>query len=577
MKYLGIEIDPTRTSILPEFVQNMLSKFYLREREEPQQGFARAAVAYCYGDLELAQRIYDYASKQWFMFASPVLSNAPLPGEEVKGMPISCFLCYVPDTLHGLIDHTTELRWLSVRGGGVGGHWSDVRSVSDIAPGPIPFLHTVDADMVAYRQGKTRKGSYAAYLDVDHPDIEEFLSIRIPTGDVQRKALNIHNAVNVTDKFMKAVLAGDDWKLIDPKTKQVAATLKARDLWHRILEVRYRTGEPYINFIDTVNRGLPQSLKDQGLTVHGSNLCNEIHLPTSEDRTAVCCLSSLNLEKFDDWADTKIVEDVTRFLDNVLEFFIEHAPTELHRAVYSAKRERSLGLGVMGFHNALQSKMIPWESVAAKSWNRYIHKLIKERATDESKRLATERGEYLDGQGTGLRNSHLMAIAPNANNSILAGTSPGIEPNRAVAFTRRMRAGSELVKNPYFEQVLERYGKNTDLVWNSIITQKGSVQHLEFLTDTERSVFKTATELDQRWVIDHAADRQEYVCQGQSLNTFWPAKTDKAYFNAVHIRAWQTGCKGLYYCRRERDKEVEVVSQKLTVKQLNEDCLGCDG
>lgn len=577
MKYLGIEIDYARNERLTDFVKRMLAEFYLRKGEDPQEGYARAAVAYCAGDMGLAQRIYDYASKGWMMFASPVLSNAPFPGEPPKGLPISCFLCYVPDNLGGLIDHTTELRWLSVRGGGVGGHWSYVRSVSDIAPGPIPFLHTVDADMVAYRQGKTRKGSYAAYLDVSHPDIEEFLSIRVPTGDVQRKALNIHNAVNLSDAFMVAVENGGDWDLVDPHTHKIVKVVKARELWQRILEVRYRTGEPYLHFIDTANRALPYPLQAKGLRIHGSNLCNEIFLPTNVERTAVCCLSSVNLAKFAEWAETSIVEDLIVMLDNVLEFFIQHAPEEFAKSIRSATAERSLGLGAMGFHDLLQSRDIAWESVQARSLNNYVFSLIKSRATVASRLLAFERGEYPDGEGTGLRNAHLMAVAPNANNSILVGASPGIEPHHAVAYVHRMRAGAYLVKNRYFEQLLESLGRNTPEVWNSVITNRGSVQHLDFLTDHQKAVYKTAIELDQRWIVDLAADRQQHICQGQSLNLFFPAKVDRTYFNAVHLRAWKSGCKGLYYCRREVGTQVEVISQKLTVNELNDHCSGCDG
>ena len=351
-QYMGIKIDEARNKLLSEQANKLLKDYYCQIGEtSPQQAFARASKAYSYGDNKLAQRIYDYASKGWFMFASPVLSNAPLNNKKIKALPISCFLSFVPDSLEGLIDHTAELRWLSVKGGGVGGHWSAVRSVSDIAPGPIPFLHTVDADMIAYRQGKTRKGSYAAYMDVSHPDIEEFLSVRIPTGDVGRKCLNLHNAVNVTNEFMQAVKQGKEWHLKDPNDGTIRETMPARKLWEKILEVRFRTGEPYVNFIDTANKYLPETQKKLGLKIHGSNLCNEIHLATSEERTAVCCLSSLNLEMYDDWKDTNIVRDLIRFLDNVLQFFIDHAPDDLSKARYSASQERSLGLGAMGYHS----------------------------------------------------------------------------------------------------------------------------------------------------------------------------------------------------------------------------------
>ena len=423
--YLGVQIDTDRDKLLSEQAEKLLTEYYCRPDEtSPQMAFARAANAYSYGDKKLAQRIYDGASKGWFMFASPVLSNAPKPREKVKALPISCFLTYVPDSLEGLIDHSAELRWLSVKGGGVGGHWSSVRSVSDIAPGPIPFLHTVDADMIAYRQGKTRKGSYAAYMNISHPDIMEFLQIRIPTGDVGRKCLNIHHAVNVTDEFMTAVEEGKDWNLLDPNDKSVRETISARKLWELVLETRFRTGEPYINFIDTANRYLPESLKKKGLKIHGSNLCNEIHLPTNEDRTAVCCLSSLNLEKYDEWKDTSLVRDLTRYLDNVLQFFIDHAGDEISRAKYSAQQERSLGLGAMGFHSYLQQHRIPFESGLAISINKAIFKQIKDYAVEETELLAKERGEAPDMEGTGKRNSHLLAIAPNANSSMIVTCYP---------------------------------------------------------------------------------------------------------------------------------------------------------
>src|SRR6056300_1110716 len=366
LDHLGITIDRNRDKQLSEQAYKLLKDYYCNSDENsPQQAFARASVAYCAGDMELAQRIYDYVSKGWFMFASPVLSNAPAPGQKAKALPISCFLTYVPDSLEGLIDHSAELRWLSVKGGGVGGHWSDVRAVSKKAPGPMPFLHTVDADMVAYRQGRTRKGSYAAYMDVSHPDIVEFINMRIPTGDGNRKNLNLHHAVNLTDKFMEAVEAGAQWDLLDPNDKSVRETMSARKLWELILETRYRTGEPYMNFIDTANRALPDAQKAMGLTIKGSNLCNEIHLVTSEERTAVCCLSSVNLEKYDEWVGTSMVKDLIVFLDNVLQFFIDNAGDEISKARFSATQERSLGLGAMGWHSLLHQKRIPFDSAQA--------------------------------------------------------------------------------------------------------------------------------------------------------------------------------------------------------------------
>jgi len=588
--HLGITIDKTKDKDLSEQAYKLLKDYYCNENEDsPQQAYARAAVAYCDGDLALAQRIYDAVSKGWFMFASPVLSNAPMPGQKAKALPISCFLTYVPDSLEGLIDHTAELRWLSVKGGGVGGHWNDVRAISDKAPGPMPFLHTVDADMTAYRQGKTRKGSYAAYIDVEHPDIIEFLNMRVPTGDVNRKNLNLHHAINISDAFMRAVERGEQWDLKDPHDNSVRETMPARTLWQQILETRYRTGEPYLNFIDTANRALPHTMKAKGLKIHGSNLCNEIHLPTSEDRTAVCCLSSLNLEKYDEWKNTTVVRDLIRFLDNVLQFFIDNAGDEISRARYSATQERSLGLGAMGWHSLLHQKRIPFDSFEARELNRKVFSTIKSEAVKESNVMGFERGEAPDMQGTGRRNSHLLAIAPNANSSIICGTSPSIEPSKANAYTHRTRAGSHLVKNKYLEQELKKVKKNTQDVWSDIITNGGSVQHLDFLSQEVKDVFKTAIELDQLVLVEQAADRQEYLCQGQSLNLFFPAGADKKELHRSHFAAWKLGTKGLYYLRTETSQRAENVSEKVVRDQLKDfetqtieaqsqdECVACQG
>ena len=565
-----------KDKLLTDYAVGMLKDFYLRgDEKSPQEAYVRASEAWStYGgkiDAELAGRLYDYVSNKWFMFASPVLSNAPNGIKNDKGLPISCFLTYVPDTLEGLISHSSELRWLSVLGGGVGGHWSDVRSVSDKAPGPIPFLHTVDADMIAYRQGKTRKGSYAAYMEISHPDIIEFLNMRIPTGDVQRKALNLHNAINITDAFMQAVKSGSDWDLTDPASGEIVETMSARKLWERILEVRFRTGEPYLNFIDTANKHLPEPLKRKGLKIHGSNLCNEIHLPTSAERTAVCCLSSLNLEYYDEWKNTTIVEDIVTMLDNVLEYFIENAPDSISRARYSARQERSIGLGAMGFHSLLQRQGVAWESELAREINEVVFGTIKERARAQSERLANERGEYPDGKGSGMRNAHLLAIAPNASSGVILSTSPSIEPQKANAYTHRTRAGSFLVKNKYLTPVLEKYGINNEGTWTSIITNKGSIQHLPDLTEQEKAVFKTAQELDQTWVVTHAADRQKYICQGQSVNLFFPSGAQKSYVNKTHIKAWEEGLKGLYYLRTEAKQRAETVSDKVERVVLADD------
>jgi len=584
-QYMGVQIDEARDKLLSEQANKLLKDYYCQTGEtSPQQAFARAAKAYSYGDNKLAQRIYDYASKGWFMFASPVLSNAPLNNKKIKALPISCFLSYVPDSLEGLIDHTAELRWLSVKGGGVGGHWSAVRSVSDIAPGPIPFLHTVDADMIAYRQGKTRKGSYAAYMDVSHPDIEEFLSVRIPTGDVGRKCLNLHNAVNVSNEFMQAVKQGKEWHLKDPNDGTIRETMPARKLWEKILEVRFRTGEPYVNFIDTANKYLPETQKKLGLKINGSNLCNEIHLATNEERTAVCCLSSVNLEMYDEWKDTSIVRDLIRFLDNVLQFFIDHAPDDLAKAKYSAQRERSLGLGAMGYHSYLQKHRIPFEK--SDDINEEIFEHIQYEAVQETLTLGKERGEAPDMKGTGRRNAHLLAIAPNANSSMIVSTSPSIEPHKANAYTHRTRAGSHLIKNKYLAEVLDGYDMNKSEVWTGIITNGGSVQHLQFLSDHEKEVFKTAVEIDQVRLVELGGQRQKYLCQGQSLNVFFPAGASKKYLTRTHIKAWEKECKGLYYLRTEVSNRAEDVSQKVELNKLRDyqdikkeedDCINCQG
>lgn len=580
INYNGIQIDKKRNEDFSEQALVLLKDYYCLEGEDPQEALARASLAYCEGDLDFAQRIYDYASKRWFMFASPVLSNAPRVGERAKGLPISCFLSYVGDNLPSLIGHNSEVSWLSVKGGGVGGHWGDVRGVSDISPGPIPFMSVVDRQMTAYKQGKTRKGSYAAYLDVSHPDIVEFIEFKKPTGgDPNRKCFNLFNAVNVTDAFMEAVANGDDWELVDPNTHEVNKTVSARDLWQRILETRFRTGSPYVNFIDTANRSLPETQKELGLSIKGSNLCNEIHLATDEERTAVCCLSSVNLEKYDEWKTTTMVKDLVRLLDNVLTYFIKNAPDELSKARYSAQRERSIGLGAMGFHGYLQSKGYPWESIQAKFANMDMFMDIVRDAREESMRLGAQLGEAPDMAGTGRRNAHLLAIAPNANSSIICGCTPSIEPLKSNAFTHRTRAGASEVKNKFLEKLLDEKGKNTKEVWKSITLNEGSVQHLEFLTEDEKAVYKTAFEIDQGWVIDHASDRQVFICQGQSVNLFFPAGTPKNVVNAVHLRAWKKGLKGLYYLRTNAGVSADKVSEKVERSALKdaEECLSCHG
>ena len=576
-----IVIDQSKDKQFSDQAYKLLKDYYMRPDESsPQESFARAALAYCQGDYEFAQRIYNYASNRWFMFASPVLSNAPLEGESPKGLPISCFLTYVGDNLNSLIAHNEEVAWLSVKGGGVGGHWSDVRGISDKAPGPIPFMKVVDSGITAWKQGLTRKGSYAAYIDVSHPDIIEFINFKLPTGgDINRKCFNLFNAVNITDEFMEAVESGTEWQLRDPNDKTVRDSIQARTLWERILEARFRTGAPYLHFIDESNRRLPESQRKLGLAVRGSNLCSEITLPTSEKRTAVCCLSSVNLEKYDDWKDTQMVADLVRFLDNVLEFFIQNAPKELSKAVYSAKRERSIGLGAMGWHGYLQTNNIPWESLSAKFANERIFADIKGQAVKESVRLGKEKSEAPDMRGTGRRNANLLAIAPNANSSIVCGCSASIEPIKSNAYTHRTRAGAHLVKNSGLEILLDEINQNTDETWKTIISNKGSVQHLEFLSEEQKDVFKTAYEIDQGAVVEHAAGRQQYICQAQSVNLFFPSGSHASYVNSVHLRAWKQKLKSLYYLRSDAGVEADKVGVSVERFALAdaEECLSCQG
>lgn len=583
-KAYGIKINRERDNRLSPQATKLLRDFYMdKEESSPQEAFARASVAYSAGDIDLAQRMYDYVSKGYMMFSSPILSNAPKPNDKHKALPISCFLSYVPDSVKGLIEHHAELAWLSVKGGGVGGHWNEVRGITEKSVGVIPMLKVTDSQMTAYKQGKTRKGSYAAYLDISHPDIVEFIRFKIPTGgDINRKCFNLFNAVNVSDDFMQCVIDDRQWDLVCPSTGEVTDTLKARELWQSILEARFRTGSPYINFIDTAQRALPDYQRKAGLKIHGSNLCNEIHLATNDERTAVCCLSSVNLELWDEWKNTTMIADLVTFLDNVLEAFITEAPEELSKAVFSAYRERSIGIGAMGFHGYLQSKNIAWEGWEATSENYQIFKAIKEMAVEQTYKLAVERGEAPDAKGQGVRNAHLLAIAPNANSSILCNCSASIEPIKANVYTHRTRAGADVVKNQWLEKLLTEYEHNTPDVWESILDNEGSVQHLEFLSDHDKNVFKTSFELDQRWVIEHAAKRQEFICQGQSVNLFFPSGADKGYVNQVHLKAYKEGLKGLYYLRSTAGLTAEKVGIKVERNALKDfegedECLSCHG
>ena len=583
-------IDKERDNLLTDFGKTTLKdRYLLPEEDSPQEAFMRAAKAYSDND-EMAQRIYDYASKQWFMFSTPILSN----GGTKRGMPISCFLNYVGDSREGITGHYTENAWLTSIGGGIGGYWGDIRSDGTStsggsqSSGSIPFLHVVDSEIMAFSQGKTRRGSYAAYMDVSHPEILEFLDIRKPSGgDIHRKCLNLHHGVNISNKFMELIerciaepTYDDTWNLIDPHTKETVRTVSARDLWLKILENRVATGEPYMCFIDHINDALPETQKKLGLKVNHSNLCTEITLPTAEDRTAVCCLSSVNLETYDEWKNDKLfIGDLVRFLDNVLTSFIETAPEHVFRAKFSATQERSIGLGAMGFHAYLQKCGIPFESALAKAKNLNIFKYIKAEAVAESKRLAVKRGEAPDMEGTGMRNAHLLAIAPNASSSIICGTtSPSIEPYRANAYVQKTMSGSFLVKNKHLEKILETKGINNEKTWTSILANRGSVLHLKDLSDYEKDVFKTSIEINQQWIIEHAADRQEFICQGQSLNVFVPADVNIKELHDIHMLAWKRKLKTLYYCRSEAIKRAELVSLKVERTIIPEaDCLACEG
>ena len=589
-----MQINYNRDNYLSEFsIKTLEDRYLIGDEKSPQEAFARAAR--CFSDNEAhAQRLYDYASKLWFMFSTPVLSN----GGSARGMPISCFLNYVDDSREGITDHYTENAFLSSVGGGVGGCWSGVRSVGSKtsngseSTGVIPFMKVVDAEMLAFSQGVTRRGSYAAYLDISHPEIEEFLDVRKPTGgDINRKSTNLHHGVVLSDRFMDIIeratrIPGfnDSWDLVDPHSGNVIKTVSAKTLWVKLIQNRVETGEPYIMFGDTVDESVPEFQQKLGLKVHQSNLCSEITLPTDKDRTAVCCLSSVNLEEYDEWKDNdQFIPDLVRMLDNVLQYFIDHAPDQLHRAKYSAMRERSIGLGAMGFHAYLQRHNTPFESPMAKSRNMQMFSRIKSEAERATRELAKERGECPDGEGYGVRNAHLLAIAPNASSSIICGnTSPSIEPYRANAFTQKTKTGSSLLKNEYLEAVLQDLGHDTDDVWKSIVTSNGSVQHLDFLDDWTKDVFKTAVEIDQRWVIELAADRQEFICQSQSLNVFFPANVSKQELHAMHIMAWKRGVKTLYYLRSEAYKRAETISDEVLRARIFESidddgCLACEG
>ena len=570
---IRVEIDRTRDDRLTQFGKETLADRYLMPGESYQDLFARVAIHFA-DDSPHAQRLYDYISDLWFMPATPVLSN----GGTDRGLPISCFLNEASDSLEGIVDLWNENVWLAARGGGIGSYWGNLRSIGERVghngktSGVVPFIRVMDSLTLAISQGSLRRGSAAVYLPVSHPEIEEFIELRRPTGgDPNRKALNLHIGLLIPDAFMRAVENDEDWALTSPKEGSVLRTIPARSLWIRILTSRIETGEPYLIFVDHVNSAIPEHQKLAGLTVKTSNLCSEITLPTGrdrfgEERTAVCCLSSLNLEKYVEWEDhPTFLEDIMRFLDNALQDFIDRAPDEFKRAAYSAMRERSIGLGVMGFHSFLQANSIPIEGVMAKVWNKRMFKHIRGQADVASRKLAEERGACPDAADFGIaeRFSNKMAVAPTASISIICGgASPGIEPIAANSYTHKTLSGSFNVRNKHLKLLLAEKGHDDDETWSSITTSEGSVQHLDFLTEDEKAVFRTAFEIDQRWLIEHAADRAPYICQSQSLNLFLPADIHKRDLHQLHFQAWKQGLKSLYYCRSKSMQRAEVVADK---------------
>ena len=597
---MGIEIDLHRDNLFDELGIKRLKESYMRDDEtSPQQRLAYVSSAFGTDDAH-AQRLYDYASNHWLSYSTPILSY----GRSKRGLPISCFLNYIEDTAEGLVYNLSETNWLSMFGGGVGIGFG-IRSADDKSTGVMPHLKIYDASSLAYRQGRTRRGSYAAYLDISHPDLIAFLEMRKPTGDPNVRCLNLHHGINITDAFMQIIEkcmidpnANDDWDLVDPHSSEVRETVSAKHLWQQILELRMHTGEPYIHFIDTSNRALPQWLKDKGLKIHQSNLCSEIILPTNEDRTAVCCLSSLNLEYYDTWKNDKLfLKDVAEMLDNVLQFFINNAPVSISRAKYSASQERSIGIGALGFHAFLQKNNIAFEGVMAKVLNNQIFKHIRSKLNEANLQLGSERGEAPDAVGTGFRFSHTMAVAPNASSSIIMGnTSPSIEPYRANAYRQDTLSGSSLNKNRWLDKVIEKHlagdgdtisQKEYNDIWSSIIANDGSVQHLTWMDEKTKEVFKTSMEIDQRWIIEHAADRQVFIDQAQSLNVFFRPDSHIKYIHAVHFLAWKKGVKTLYYCRSEKLAKADKVSRRIerdVIKEIDmtalvegNDCLACEG
>jgi len=594
MEYMGVKIDLEKDKLFDELGIKRLQESYMRDDEtSPQQRFAYVSSSFG-SNAEHSQRLYNYAANHWLSYSTPILSY----GRSKRGMPISCFLNYIEDTAEGLVDNLSETNWLSMLGGGVGIGFG-IRSADDKSTGVMPHLKIYDASSLAYRQGRTRRGSYAAYLDINHPDIISFLEMRKPTGDPNVRCMNLHHGINITDDFMQLIEscmldpeADDSWNLVDPKSKEIRETVSAKHLWQQILELRMHTGEPYIHYIDTSNKMLPQFLKDKGLKIHQSNLCSEIILPTNEERTAVCCLSSLNLEYYDEWKNEPLfLRDVAEMLDNVLEYFITNAPDTISRAIYSASRERSIGIGALGFHAHLQKNNIAFEGVMAKVANNQMFKHIRKGLDDANQILGQIRGPAPDAVSTGQRFSHLMAIAPNASSSIIMGnTSPSVEPYRANAYRQDTLSGAFLNKNKYLDGIIKGLTQTEEEyndIWSSIIANDGSVQHLDILDENQKAVFKTSMEIDQRWVVELAADRQQYIDQAQSLNLFFRPDAHIKYIHAIHFMAWKKGLKTLYYCRSEKIGKADKVSKKIerqVIKELDmvqvaqgNDCIACEG
>ena len=592
----GITVDFSRDSLFDELGVKRLKESYMREDENsPQERFAYVSKSFG-SNIEHSQRLYEYSSRHWLSYSTPILSF----GRSKRGLPISCFLPYLDDSAEGLVDCLAEVNWLSMLGGGVG-IGIGIRSADDKSVGVMPHLRTYDASSLAYRQGRTRRGSYAAYLDVSHPDILIFLEMRKPTGDQNMRCQNLHHGINVTDDFMRLIEkcmldpeADDTWNLKDPHSGEVRDTISARELWQRILEIRMQTGEPYLHFIDTSNRAMPEFQKKLGLSIKQSNLCSEIILPTDKERTAVCCLSSVNLEYYDEWKnDPLFLRDVAEMLDNVLQYFIDNAPDTVQRAKYSATMERSIGIGALGYHAYLQKNNIPWESAQATGANLKMFKHIRAYLDQANIYLGKQRGEAPDAKGTGQRFSHMLAIAPNASSSIIMGnTSPSVEPFRANAYRQDTLSGSYLNKNKHLDKIIQEKCENDNKldyneIWSSIIANDGSVQHLNFLDEWQKDVYKTSMEIDQRWIVDHAANRQSYIDQAQSINLFFRPDVNVKYLHAVHFQAWKQGLKTLYYCRSEKLAKADKVSKKIERQVIEEIdlkalatedvCLACEG